>query len=97
MATEKERALVAEIVGLAADINEADEIDVSVDLRQSGIHVRMSPKTFDETTEWVYYPERSAYFSNDIFTEENFEFVAGQYISELKKHHPLYDADGVRL
>lgn len=97
MATEKERALVSEIVDLATDINVVGEIDVSVDLRQSGIHVRMSPKSFDEATEWVYYPERSAYFSSDIFTEENFEYVASTYILELKKHHPAFDADGVKL
>ncbi|MNQ65160.1 hypothetical protein D3C85_796090 [compost metagenome] len=97
MATDKEKALVAEIVGLATDINVVDEIDVSVDLRAHGVHVRMSPKTFDDTTPWVYYPERTAYFSNDVFTEENFEYVAGTYIAELKKHHPQYDADGVHL
>lgn len=97
MATDKEKALVSEIVGLATDINVVDEIDVSVDIRNAGVHVRMSPKTFDETTEWVYYPDRVAYFSNDVFTEENFEYVAGTYIAELKKHHPQYDADGVKL
>ena len=97
MATEKEKALLTEIIGLAHDVNEAGEVDVAVDLRQSGVHVRMSPKTFDETTDWVYYPERTAYFSGETFTEANFEYVAGEYIAELKKHHPQYDADGVRV
>ncbi len=97
MATDKEKALVSEIVGLATDINELADIDVAVDIRQAGVHVRISPKSFDETTPWVYYPERTAYFSDDTFTEENFEYVAGTYIAELKKHHPQYDADGVHL
>lgn len=97
MATDKEKALVSEIVGLANEINAEDVIDVSVDLRVHGVHVRISPKSFDDTTPWVYYPERTAYFSDDTFTEENFEYVAGTYILELKKHHPQYDADGVRV
>ena len=97
MATEKEKALVSEIIELAHDVNAADIVDVAVDLRHAGVHVRMSPKTFDETTDWVYYPERTAYFSDETFTEQNFEYVAGEYIAELKKHHPQYDADGVRV
>ena len=97
MATEKEKALLTEIIELAHDVNEAGEVDAAVDLRQYGVHVRMSPKSFDETTDWVYYPERTAYFSDETFTEENFEYVAGTYIAELKKHHPQYDADGVMV
>lgn len=97
MATDKEKALVSEIVGLATEVNEVGAVDVHVDISSSSVQIRMSPLPFNAASAWVYYPDRPAYFSNDVFTEENFEYVAGTYIAELKKHHPQYDADGVRV
>lgn len=97
MATQKETELLSEITSLALGVNEAGSVDVHVDLWASGLQVRMSAQPFNSENDWVYYPERVAYFSNSVFTEENFEYVAGTYIAELKKHHPQYDADGVRL
>ena len=97
MATEKEKALVSEIVDLATGVNEAGAVDARVEISSGMVQVRLSPQPFNAENAWVYYPERAAYFSNDIFTEDNFEFVAAGYIAELKKHHPQYDADGVRV
>lgn len=97
MATDKEKALVSEIISLATEVNAAGVVDVHVDVWSAAVQMRMAPLPFDEASEWVYYPDRAAYFSNDVFTEENFEYVAGTYILELKKHHPQYDADGVRV
>lgn len=97
MATEKERSLTNEILALAMDVNDAGAIDVHVDVTYMSVQIRMSSKPFDVTNDWVYYPDRAAYFSGGVFTEENFEYVAGEYILELKKHHPQYDADGVRV
>ena len=97
MATDKEKALVSEIVELAIGVNEAGLVNAQVEISAASVQVRMSAKPFNAENAWVYYPDRPAYFSNDVFTEENFEYVAGTYILELKKHHPQYDADGVRV
>lgn len=97
MATEKERNLTNEIVSLAMDVSEAGNVSAHVDVSSTSVQVRLSAQPFNAENAWVYYPDRAAYFSNDIFTESDFEYVAGTYIAELKKHHPQYDADGVRL
>jgi hypothetical protein len=97
VATEKERILLSEIIDLATGVNETGKVDAHVDVWSSGVQIRMSAQPFNAENAWVYYPDRAAYFSNGIFTESDFEYVAGAYIAELKKHHPQYDADGVRL
>ena len=97
MATDKEKALVSEIVELAMEVNSFGEVDAHVDVSHMSVQVRMSAKPFNRENAWVYYSDRPAYFSDSTFTEENFEYVAGTYIAELKKHHPQYDADGVKL
>jgi len=97
MATEKEQALVTQIIDLAHGVNEAGVVDVHVELWASAVEIRMSKAPFNSTNDWVYYPKQAAYFSNGVFKEEQFEYVAGTYIAELKKHHPQYDADGVKL
>jgi hypothetical protein len=97
MATQKETDLLNEITSLALEVNEAGVVAAYVDISGYSVQVRMSPNPFNEESDWIYYPDRPAYFSNDVFTEENFEYVAGTYIAELKKHHPQYDADGVKL
>lgn len=101
MATDKEKALVSEIVDLANGVNEAGLVDARVEIWSGAVQIRMSSRLIEATSGsvsgWIYYPDRAAYFSNDVFTEENFEYVAGTYIAELKKHHPQYDADGVMV
>jgi hypothetical protein len=97
MATQKETELLSEITSLALGVNEAGEVDARVEVSSASVQMRMSAQPYNAENAWVYYPDRAAYFSNDVFTEENFEYVAGTYIAELKKHHPQYDADGVRL
>ncbi|MNE83167.1 hypothetical protein D3C80_1799590 [compost metagenome] len=97
MATQKEQALLNEIIDLAHGVNEAGQVDARVEVWSGGVQIRMSDKPFDSTNDWVYYPDRAAYFSGEVFSEADFEYVAGTYITELKKHHPQYDADGVRV
>ena len=97
LATQKEQALLNEIIDLAHGVNEAGQVDARVEVSAASVYVRMSAKPYNAENAWVYYPDRPAYFSDGVFTEENFEYVAGTYIAELKKHHPQYDADGVKL
>lgn len=97
MATEKEQALISEITSLAIGVNEAGLVDARVEISSYTVQVRMSAKPYNAENAWIFYPERTAYFSDGVFTEENFEYVASTYIAELKKHHPAYDADGVKL
>ena len=95
MATQKETDLLGEITDLALGVNAAGLVDARVEVSAASVYVRMSAKPYNAENAWVYYPDRPAYFSDGVFTEENFEYVAGTYIAELKKHHPQYDADGV--
>lgn len=97
MATVKEAELLSEITKLALEVNEAGKVDAHVDVWSAGVRIRMAAQPFNSQNTWVYYPDRAAYFSNDIFSEADFEYVAGTYIAELKKHHPQFDADGVKL
>lgn len=97
MATEKERSLMIEIMDLADGVNADGKVNARVEMWSAGFQLMMSARPYNEENDWVYYPDRVAYFSDDVFSEENFEFVASTYIAELKKHHPQYDADGVRV
>lgn len=95
MATVKEKALVRELVDLAMEINDAGVVSCSVDVKHHGVEMRISPIPFNN--EWLYYSYDPAYFKTDIFTEERFTNCINNYMAEAKKHHPQYDADGVKL
>jgi hypothetical protein len=99
MATVKEREVVSEIMNLACDVNEAGSVVASVDVNAASLSMRISPLNVSDATdwEWIYYPERAAYFESDSFDAAYFEDVAAEFIAELKKHHPQFDADGVKL
>ena len=99
MATEKERKLMGEIMNLAVDVNEAGLVVASVDINAASLAVRISPTDVSRHTEWewIYYPERPAYFQSESFDAECFDTQAAEFIAELKKYHPAFDADGVRL
>lgn len=99
MATEKERKLIREITDLACDVNMAGVVAATVDINAASISVRISPPSVSECVEWewIYYPERPAYFESESFDAEYFDAQAAEFIAELKKHHPAFDADGVKL
>ena len=97
MTTQKERELMAEIIDLADGVNSDGKVNARVEMWWAGFRIMMSARPYNEESDWIYYPDRVAYFSGDVFSEENFEYVAGTYIAELKKYHPQYDADGVKL
>lgn len=100
MANEKERNVVAEIIGLACDVNASGKVCVCVELNHAGLTMRIAPPDISEAEEWewVYYPKIQAYFQDESFEDESyFDVPASEFITELKKHHPQYDADGVKL
>ena len=96
MTTEKERELIAEITSLALDIG-ADEYNVGV--HYSGhihaLHVRVAKKS---ATDWVYYGD-AIYLSGreDIWGPKQSIKSLEEALIEVKKYHPQYDADGVKL
>lgn len=99
MATEKERKLIREITDLACDVNMAGDVVASVDINAASLSVRISPLTVSdaENWEWIYYPKHVAYFESELFGADYFDKPAAEFIAELKKHHPAFDADGVKL
>jgi hypothetical protein len=99
MATVKEREVVSEIMNLACDVNAEGSVSVSVDVNSSALTMRISPVDISDAQDWkwIYYPERPAYFESEDFDAEYFDKPAAEFIAELKKHHPQYDADGVKL
>ena len=95
MATEKEKAKVRELVELALDINGEGRVHCVVEVKGYGIDMRVAPIPFHN--EWIYYSDDVAYFKKEPFTEERFLQTIEGYIHEAKKHHPAFDADGVKL
>lgn len=96
MATEKERKLIQEITELALDIG-AGDYDVCVDYsgHVHGISVRISLRG---SLDYVYYGDQ-IYLSGrkDIWTADRAIAELEEALTEIKKYHPQYDADGVKL
>lgn len=95
MATEKEKAKVRELVELAMEINDNRTVNCAVDVKVHGVEMRISPIPFE--SEWLFYSNDAAYFEDVTFTESSFIYRMNSYIEEAKKHHPAFDADGVKL
>jgi hypothetical protein len=99
MATVKEREVVSEIMNLACDVNAEGSVSVSVEVNSSALSMRISPVDISDAEDWkwIYYPGRPAYFESEHFDEDYFGIQVAEFIAELKKHHPQFDADGVKL
>ena len=96
MATEKERKLIREITDLALDIG-AGDYDVCVDYsgHVHAISVRISLRaSFDN----VYYGD-PIYLSGrkEIWSADRAVVELNEALTEIKKYHPAFDADGVKL
>lgn len=96
MTTQKERELIAEIMSLALDIG-AGEYSVGVDYSGHihALHVRVAKKS---ASDWVYYSD-AIYLSGriEIWGPKQAVEALEEALTEIKKYHPQYDADGVRL
>lgn len=99
MTTKKERDLITQVIGLAIEVNEAGNVCACVNVGPSSLTMRIHPTAISdaEDWEWIYYPAIPAYFENELFDADHFDKPAAEFIAELKKHHPQYDADGVKL
>jgi hypothetical protein len=95
MATVKEKEKVRELVELAMEINDSRTVNCAVDVKVHGVEMRISPMPFER--EWLFYPHEPAYFQDGPFTEDGFISQMDSYIAEARKHHPQFDADGVKL
>lgn len=96
MTTQKERELIAEITSLALDIG-AGDYDVCVDYagHVHAISVRISLRGSSDN---VYYGDQ-IYLSGrkDIWTADRAVAGLDEALTEIKKYHPSFDADGVKL
>lgn len=96
MTTQKERELIAEITSLALDIGAGK---YSIDVQYSGhihaLHVNISK---DGDNGYIYYGD-AIYLSGrkDIWGPKQSIKSLEEALSEIKKYHPQYDADGVKL
>lgn len=97
MATEKEKALVLEIVSMAIEVNAQGKVDAHVEYNGDCLHLYIVPLPYKSGNDWLYYAKDQAYFSDEVFRESEFIGIANDFIAELKKHHPAFDADGVKL
>jgi uncharacterized 2Fe-2S/4Fe-4S cluster protein (DUF4445 family) len=97
VATEKEKALVAELSDLAIAVNEQGKVNVSLDIRASGIDMRIHDVKHMDFDYWLYHSNRPAYFSDDIFSEDDFIAKANEFRHVLRVQHKSFDADGVKL
>lgn len=88
---------MGEIMNLACDVNEAGNVVASVDINAASLAVRIAPLNASGDWDWIYYPKMPAYFESETFDADYFDKPAAAFIAELKKHHPAFDADGVKL
>lgn len=96
MATEKERELIREITDLALDIG-AGDYDVSADY-SGHVHALSVRISLRGSSDYVYYGDQ-IYLSGrkDIWSAERAIEGLNESLSEIKKYHPAFDADGVKL
>ena len=96
MATVKERKLIREITDLALDIG-AGDYDVCVDYagHVHGLSVRIALRG---SSDYVYYGDQ-IYLSGrrEVFSSARAIASLEEALTEIKKHHPQFDADGVKL
>jgi len=97
VATEKEKSLTVELSELAMQVNEQGKVNVSLDIRASGIDMRIHDVKHIDFDYWLYHSKSPAYFSDDIFSEDDFVKKAGEFKHVLNVHHKAFDADGVKL
>lgn len=93
MATEKEKALLRELVELVLEVNEQGVFDATVDVRAGAVDFRVGPAR--DPSNWTFYGEESAYFSNRTFSEEYFAKRIGVFIDAAKQHHKAYRVEEV--
>lgn len=99
MAAEKERELMREIMDLAIDVTLSDS-PISIGAKYIGhihafeieIHKESPLVRLNECGEWVSLSGRLDIWSEDQ-SIENLEIM----LSEVKKYHKDYDADGIRM
>lgn len=99
MATEKERELMREIMDLALDVTLSDS-PVSIGAHYIGhihafeidIHKEDQLERLNECAEWV---NLSAKY--DIWSEKQSIEGLELLLTQVKKYHKDYDADGIRL
>lgn len=79
MATKKELALTVKLLHSVAKVNaSSSRVNVNVDINHDRVSVRISDPVVvlancqDNDWDWLFYDDKSAYFSNDVFTEEEF-------------------------
>lgn len=96
MATEKEKAIVAQLYSMAMEMVN-DDYTVCIDYHGfvHAVDVRISPKN---SGEWVYYSD-TAYLSgrSNTWTEKTSLPLLNEMLAQVKAHHKSFDADGVKL
>lgn len=98
MATPKELQITQGLVAAAIAVNSSNQdVNVQVDVRRFGVNVLISPdkEVGNPVWDWLFYPENTAYFSDDIFSEEAFVKNCDVFMAEINKHMISLDADGV--
>jgi len=96
MATVKERELIREITDLALDIG-AGDYDVCVDY-SGHIHAISVRIALRGSSDCVYYGDQ-IYLSGrkEIWSADRAIAELEDALTEVKKYHPQFDADGVKL
>lgn len=84
MATQKEIEALNQLISAAIKVNTSSErIDVTVEIDRSSVDLRICDPMVVTTPgwEWLFYAGNTAYFSNDVFTEEAFLERCQEFIS----------------
>lgn len=79
MATKNEMDALIRLVEAATKVNASSErVNVCVDIHRFGVILRISDPIVVAANQeigswdWLFYGERTAYFSNDVFSEQDF-------------------------
>lgn len=96
MATLKEKAIVGHMYTLAMEMAASDHT-ACIDYHGfvHGVDVRIAKKN---SNDWEYYSE-TAYLSgrSHVWTEKTSLPLLNEMLHQLKKYHPAFDDDGIKL
>ena len=89
MATQKEIEALNQLISVAIKVNASSKrVGVSVEINAARVHVAISDPVEvlancgdSSAWDWLFYSEKNAYFSDDVFTEEAFLERCQEFIS----------------
>lgn len=90
MATQKEMEALTQVIDAAIKVNASSaRVNVNVEIDNAQVSVRISDpivvlaNCHDSNWDWLFYSDESAYFTDDVFTEDAFIVRCQEFIDAI--------------